>query len=380
MPATSAIGASQAVQPILEAVDIVHDYAGTIVLDHVSLQVETGEFLTILGPSGSGKTTLLRVIGGFERPRSVGTLRIAGIDVRGLPPNHRPVATVFQHYALFPHLRVGENVEYGLRVRGRDAAACRRKAMEVLELVRLPDKFERRIQQLSGGERQRVALARALATEPSLLLLDEPMAALDEKLRREMQTEIRALQRGLTATFLQVTHSQEEALTMSDRIAVMNRGRIEQLGTPTAVFERPASRFVAQFMGMLNVWDGKVGAIDGELVRVELGVASLWGRWTGSAGPRLDQPAFLAVHPERIKTEAAGPVPAEAAPAVTRPAANAVSGRIRTLTYKGAETELVIDAELGPLIAAVARPDAVQGESVHCRWSALDCAVGPQQS
>jgi ABC-type Fe3+/spermidine/putrescine transport system ATPase subunit len=205
------------------------------------------------------------------------------------------------------------------------------------------------------------------------------MAALDEKLRREMQTEIRALQRGLDAAFLQVTHSQEEALTMSDRIAVMNRGRIEQLGTPTEVFERPASRFVAQFMGMLNLWDGKVGAIDGPLVRVELQAASVWGRWTGPVAPRLDQPAFLAVHPQRIQAASSASVPAAARPGDNDPGENEVSGRIRKLTYKGAETELVVDADLGPLIASVARPDAVQGESAHCRWSPLECAVGPQR-
>jgi len=356
---------------ILEAVDIVHAYEGVIALDHVSLSVASGEFLTILGPSGSGKTTLLRVIGGFETPRAVATLRIAGIDVRGLPPNHRPVATVFQHYALFPHLRVGENVEYGLRVRGHDGEACQRKAMEVLRLVRLSEKFDRRIQQLSGGERQRVALARALATEPALLLLDEPMAALDEKLRREMQSEVRALQRGLGTTFLQVTHSQEEALTMSDRIAVMNAGRIEQLGTPAEVFERPASRFVAQFMGMLNVWDGRIGAIDGELVRLDLAKGSLWGRWTGVSVPGLQAPAFLAVHPQKIQPAGSVPVPADEE-------RNRVQGRIRSATYKGAETELLIDAELGPLIAAVARPQASTGESVAFCWSAQQCAVGPQ--
>jgi ABC-type Fe3+/spermidine/putrescine transport system ATPase subunit len=358
-------------QAILEAVDIVHAYEGVTALDHVSLQVSAGEFLTILGPSGSGKTTLLRVIGGFETPQAVGTLSIAGIDVRGLPPNHRPVATVFQHYALFPHLRVGENVEYGLRVRGQDEVSCRRKAMEVLRLVRLTDKYDRRIQQLSGGERQRVALARALATEPALLLLDEPMAALDEKLRREMQMEIRALQRELGTTFLQVTHSQEEALTMSDRIAVMNAGRIEQLGTPTAVFERPASRFVAQFMGMLNVWDGRIGAVEGELVRLDLASGPLWGCWTGIGLPSLGQPAFLAVHPQKIQPSGSGPAP-------TGAAQNEVTGRVRSSTYKGAETEIVIDAELGPLIAAVAPSQVGAGDAGAFCWSAQQCAVGPR--
>jgi spermidine/putrescine transport system ATP-binding protein len=355
---------------ILEAIDLVHAYGRVNALDHVSLSVEPGEFLTILGPSGSGKTTLLRVIGGFETPVSAQALRIGGVDVRGLPPNHRPVATVFQHYALFPHLSVGDNVEYGLKVRNIGGDARRLKAMQVLQLVRLADKYDRRIQQLSGGEKQRVALARALATEPSLLLLDEPMAALDEKLRREMQAEIRALQRALGATFLQVTHSQEEALTMSDRIAVMNVGRIEQLGTPTDIFERPASRFVAQFMGMLNVWDGKIGAIDGELVRLDHAQRSLWGCWTGSVAPAVGKSGFLAVHPQKLRL-------LEAAPESDRQRQNDVSGRISSATYKGAETEFVIETDIGPFVAALAQCSATSGSLRTLAWRPQDCAVGP---
>jgi spermidine/putrescine transport system ATP-binding protein len=355
---------------ILEAIDLVHAYGRVNALDHVSLSVEPGEFLTILGPSGSGKTTLLRVIGGFETPVSAQALRIGGVDVRGLPPNHRPVATVFQHYALFPHLSVGDNVEYGLKVRNIGGDARRLKAMQVLQLVRLADKYDRRIQQLSGGEKQRVALARALATEPSLLLLDEPMAALDEKLRREMQAEIRALQRALGATFLQVTHSQEEALTMSDRIAVMNVGRIEQLGTPTDIFERPASRFVAQFMGMLNVWDGKIGAIDGELVRLDHAQRSLWGCWTGRVAPAVGKSGFLAVHPQKLRL-------LEGAPESGQQPQNDVSGRIRSATYKGAETEFVIETDIGPFVAALAQCSATSGSLRTLAWRPQDCAVGP---
>ncbi|HEX2789254.1 MAG TPA: ABC transporter ATP-binding protein [Steroidobacteraceae bacterium] len=355
---------------ILEATDLVHTYGTVNALDHVSLSVEPGEFLTILGPSGSGKTTLLRVIGGFETPRAARALRIAGIDVRGLPPNHRPVATVFQHYALFPHLSVADNVEYGLKVRNISSDARRRKAMEVLRLVRLADKYGRRIQQLSGGEKQRVALARALATEPSLLLLDEPMAALDEKLRREMQAEIRALQRALGTTFLQVTHSQEEALSMSDRIAVMNAGRIEQLGTPADIFERPASRFVAQFMGMLNVWDGRIGAIDGQLVRLDHAQRSLWGCWTGTEAPAVGRPGFLAVHPQKLRLLDAAP---ESAPY----GQNDVTGKIRSATYKGAETEFVIETDIGPFVAALAQSSATSGSLRTLAWLPQDCAVGP---
>jgi ABC-type Fe3+/spermidine/putrescine transport system ATPase subunit len=358
---------------ILEALDVVHAYAGVTALDHVSLTVEQGEFLTILGPSGSGKTTLLRIVGGFEIAQSVRTLRIGGIDVRGLPPNHRPVATVFQHYALFPHLSVGANVEYGLKVRHLDGEARRAKAIEVLRLVRLSDKYDRRIQQLSGGERQRVALARALATEPTVLLLDEPMAALDEKLRREMQSEIRALQRALGTTFLQVTHSQEEALSMSDRIAVMNRGRIEQLGTPANIFERPASRFVAEFMGMLNVRDGTIGAIDGSLVRLDHAKASLWGCWSGSATPSLGQAAFLAVHPQKIRLQ-------ESDSASLATPSNDVRGQIRSATYKGAETEVTVDTDIGPFVAALAQTLPSSGTLRTLAWRPQDCAVGPSSA
>jgi len=355
---------------IMEAVDIHHAYGTVNALDHVSLSVEQGEFLTILGPSGSGKTTLLRVIGGFETPLRAKTLRIAGIDVRGLPPNHRPVATVFQHYALFPHFGVGENVEYGLRIRGMNGEARRKKALEVLRLVRLSDKYHRRIQQLSGGEKQRVALARALATEPSLLLLDEPMAALDEKLRREMQAEVRSLQRELGTTFLQVTHSQEEALTMSDRIAVMNAGRIEQLGSPVEVFERPASRFVALFMGSRNVLDGEVGAVEADQVRLDLAEHSFWGRWTGRESPRRGQPAFISIHPQKLRLEDRPPQKA-ASPM------NTITGTIVSSMYKGVETEVVVNTDLGPFVVSVSEEQTARGSSRTLAWSPLDCAVGP---
>jgi spermidine/putrescine transport system ATP-binding protein len=358
---------------ILEALDVVHGYGGVTALDHVSLTVEQGEFLTILGPSGSGKTTLLRVIGGFEVAQSVRELRIGGIDVRALPPNHRPVATVFQHYALFPHLSVGANVEYGLRVRKLAADLRRAKAMEVLRLVRLSDKYARRIAQLSGGERQRVALARALATEPRVLLLDEPMAALDEKLRREMQSEIRALQRELGTTFLQVTHSQEEALSMSDRIAVMNCGRIEQLGTPADIFERPASRFVAEFMGLLNVRDGRIGAVDGMLVRLDHAGASLWGSWTGVGAPSVGQLAFMAVHPQKIRLSE-GDSPSR------QHRSNDIKGQIRSATYKGAQTEVTVDTGIGVFVVALAQPLSSSGTLHTLAWYPQDCAVGPASS
>jgi ABC-type Fe3+/spermidine/putrescine transport system ATPase subunit len=352
--------------PALIAAGLVHRYGGVLALDDVSLSVDEGEFLTILGPSGSGKTTLLRVIGGFETPTKAETLEIAGIDVRGLPPNHREVATVFQHYALFPHMTVGQNVEYGLKVRGVMPAGRRRRAEEALALVRLSDKYGRRIDQLSGGEKQRVAFARALVTEPRVLLLDEPMGALDEKLRREMQVEVRALQRELRATFIQVTHSQEEALTMSDRIAVMNRGRIEQLGTPAAIFDRPATRFVAAFMGMSNIIDGTIGAPDRGLIRLGAGGQEIRGVWSGAAQPVPGQPAFAAIHPHRVTLDP----PREAD-------WTCLEGVARSAAYKGATTEVTVETGMGSITSSIAGPAPAEGTQLTVGWRGEDCAVGP---
>jgi spermidine/putrescine transport system ATP-binding protein len=353
----------------LDAVDIVHQYGGVTALDHVTLTVQAGEFLTILGPSGSGKTTLLRIIGGFETPVAAERLSIAGVDVRGLPANHREVATVFQHYALFPHMSVGQNVEYGLKVRGVMPAGRRAQAEAALRLVRLSDKYNRRIHQLSGGEKQRVAFARALVTEPRILLLDEPMGALDEKLRREMQVEVRALQRQLKATFIQVTHSQEEALTMSDRIAVMNRGRIEQLGTPADIFDRPATRFVAAFMGMTNLIDGVVTGIDGKIVQIQSVGLVLSGEWSGPQPPVIGQAAFMAVHPQRVGL----------GERVGGDGWNRIDGRTLAAAYKGAHTEVTVDTGLGVLTAAIADVGVAGAAPVSLAWRVQDCAVGPSE-
>jgi putative spermidine/putrescine transport system ATP-binding protein len=229
-------------------------YGDVVAVEGLSLEVPAGEFFTMLGPSGSGKTTTLRVIAGFELADS-GTVSLHGVDVTTSPPYERPVNTVFQDYALFPHMSVGENVAYGLRVSGVPKRARDERAVEALNMVRLPGIESRRPSQLSGGQRQRVALARALVNRPRVLLLDEPLGALDLKLRQQMQLELKAIQRELSEriTFLYVTHDQDEALTMSDRIAVFNDGRLEQVGTPGEVYERPANEFVAGFVGTSNV-------------------------------------------------------------------------------------------------------------------------------
>jgi putative spermidine/putrescine transport system ATP-binding protein len=227
-------------------------YGDVVAVAGIDLDIAAGEFFTMLGPSGSGKTTTLRVIAGFERP-DAGSVELQGVDVTRVAPSQRAVNTVFQDYALFPHMTVAENVEYGLRVKGMSRRDRRARAQDVLERVRLPGLGERKPVQLSGGQRQRVALARAIVNGPPVLLLDEPLGALDLKLRQEMQIFLKALQRDLGITFVYVTHDQEEALTMSDRMAVFNEGRIEQVGSPAEVYERPQTEFVAGFVGVSNV-------------------------------------------------------------------------------------------------------------------------------
>ena len=244
-------------------------FGDVMAVDGVDLEIAQGEFFSLLGPSGSGKTTLLRMIAGFERP-DAGSIELRGREVGQEPPYLRNVNTVFQDYALFPHMTVVQNVEYGLRVKGTPRADRRRRAEEALEMVQLTGFARRKPVQLSGGQRQRVALARAMVNEPEVLLLDEPLGALDLKLRQEMQTELKRIQRQVGITFILVTHDQEEALTMSDRLAVLDHGRIEQVGTPVDVYERPESGFVAGFIGVSNllVRDGDEFTIRPEKIRL----------------------------------------------------------------------------------------------------------------
>jgi putative spermidine/putrescine transport system ATP-binding protein len=247
--------APQPATPDVRLVGVRKSYGDVVAVDGVDLEIGRGEFFTLLGPSGSGKTTTLRLIAGFERPDE-GRIELHGRDVTRVAPYERDVNTVFQDYALFPHMTVAENVAYGLRVKGVPRRERRARVEEILRIVRLPGLGERKPVQLSGGQRQRIALARALVNSPRVLLLDEPLGALDLKLRQEMQLELKRIQREVSdvgITFLYVTHDQEEALTMSDRLAVFNEGRIEQIGTPAEVYERPATEFVAGFIGVSNV-------------------------------------------------------------------------------------------------------------------------------
>jgi len=245
------------------------EYGNVVAVDDIDLDIRADEFFTMLGPSGSGKTTCLRLIAGFERPDD-GRIELAGQDVSGLPPYERDVNTVFQDYALFPHMSVGQNVEYGLRIKKIRGDERRRRVSEALGMVRLGGYEDRRPGQLSGGQRQRVALARALVNRPAVLLLDEPLGALDLKLRQQMQHELRTLQQEVRITFVYVTHDQEEALTMSDRLAVFNDGRIEQVGAPADVYEHPVNEFVAGFVGVSNIVEreGERFTIRPEKVRI----------------------------------------------------------------------------------------------------------------
>jgi spermidine/putrescine ABC transporter ATP-binding subunit len=268
----------------------------TVAVDNVSLAIEHGRFVTLLGPSGCGKTTLLRVIAGFETPDE-GRVFLDGVDVTDLPPHKRDVHTVFQAYALFPHLTVAENIAFGLKRKGVAKAKVKELVAEALDLVRLPDLGDRVPAQLSGGQQQRVAIARAVVLEPPVLLLDEPLGALDRKLREEMQIELKELQRRLGISFVFVTHDQDEALAMSDVVVVMNSGRIEQMGTPREIYERPATRFIADFVGVTNVLTGVVRSVENGLVTVE----AAGGRVVVPADLAEGAEAEIAVRPERIR-------------------------------------------------------------------------------
>ena len=281
-------------------------YGDVVAVDSLDLEIPAGEFFTLLGPSGSGKTTTLRLIAGFERPDD-GRVELGGADVTRRPPYARDVNTVFQDYALFPHMTVAENVGYGLRVKGIGKAERKARVEEILRRMRLPGLGDRKPSQLSGGQRQRVALARALVNRPLVLLLDEPLGALDLKLRQEMQLFLKSLQQDLGITFVYVTHDQDEALTMSDRLAVFDQGRIVQIGAPAEIYERPASAFVAGFVGVSNV--------------IERGGKS------------------FAIRPEKIRMTDAGAAPARGG--------NAETGRIREVVYAGMVTRYLVDLDGG---------------------------------
>ena len=285
---------------LVELQNVTKQYGDVTAVDNVNLTVERGEFLVLLGPSGSGKTTILSMMGGFTAPTS-GTLIINGEDVTDVPPAQRPTVTVFQDYALFPHMSVRDNVSFGLAMRKVGKAERNRLAEESLETVGLKGYGDRGVHQLSGGQRQRVALARAIAVEPAVLLLDEPLGALDLKIRRQMQEELVHLQKNLGATFVHVTHDQEEAMSIADNIALINNGKIEDYGPPDRVYLRPASLFVARFMGDSNIFEGSVVSCEGGHIRVDTQMGQL--AFAGEA--RAGSTVHVSLRPEQIRLGAA---------------------------------------------------------------------------
>ncbi len=321
-------------------------------VNDVSLAVRAGEFLTLLGPSGCGKTTLLRLIAGFETP-DAGGIVIDGQDVTALPPYRRNVNQVFQSYALFPHLSVRDNVAFGLKMQRIPAAALAARVAEAIGLVSLDGLEDRKPHQLSGGQRQRVALARALAPQPAVLLLDEPLSALDAQLRHTMQLELKRLQRRLGMTFIFVTHDQEEALTMSDRIALINRGRIEQLGEVHEIYHRPATAFSAEFIGQANLLAATVAARTEMTVEIELdgGLRLLLpaGRWPGQAAR-----ARVAVRPEKIHVSRE-PLTGE----------NTFEARVEEEVFKGATDRLALRTATGTRLTAVVANESALRQAIH---------------
>ncbi len=314
---------------------------GTVGLDHIDLEVRQGEFLTLLGPSGCGKTTCLRVVAGFEEP-SAGRVLLDGRDITALRPYDRPVNTVFQDYALFPHMNVAENVGFGLSLRSLGADAIRSKVAGALALVDLADKIETKVSALSGGQKQRVALARALVCEPRVLLLDEPLSALDAHLREQMQVELKRLQARLGTTFIMVTHDQKEALSISDRVAVMNRGRVEQVATPPVLYDAPVTRFVASFIGTMNVLESR--AIDGKanMLRVAVGPLAFEALANGAEPfPGRGEPIAVCIRPEDILIEPAA-VPGAAPARIVATVFHGSSLRVHVELEDG--TALTIDA------------------------------------
>ena len=335
------------------------------VLRDISLDVARGEFVTLLGASGCGKTTTLRIISGLETPDE-GTVLLDGRDVTALPPERRPVNTVFQSYALFPHMNVEKNVAYGLRVRGMDKASIAKRVREMLELVQMEDYAKRMPSQLSGGQRQRIAIARALAPEPELLLLDEPLGALDLQLRRQMQLELKRLQKKLGITFVYITHDQEEAINMSDRIAVMRGGRFEQIGTPEEIYDEPKTHYVAQFIGRSTILDGTVESV-GRNMAVIRGACGSFRVDASRALLIAEESCEVCVRTERMRASSV-PIEGFDLPATVREARYAGGSVLTYVTLKNG-TEAVATSE-GRLSDAL-KP----GSTAYLYWNPAQAAV-----
>ena len=337
-------------------------------MDDVSLAIPSGSFFSILGPSGCGKTTLLRMIAGFEIP-DAGDISIRGRSVLGDPPNRRNVKMIFQHLALFPMMNVGENIAYGLRCRGESRAETARKVDDALRRIGLPGVAAKEIHQLSGGQKQRIAIARCMVLEPDVLLLDEPLGALDLKLREHMKIELKMLQHQFDTTFLYITHDQSEALVMSDQVAVMNGGRFEQVGAPQELYNNPRSAFVASFVGDSNRWRGRAVAVADGVARIEVSSgAPILAAVRGEDPVRAGDPVDVFARPEALALRTAD---AQANPPAGE---NVVSGTVDSLLFNGANSRMLVRTADGALIEAGASPDedAVRfapGDAVEIAWS-----------
>lgn len=366
-PATTA---PSSVAGSVELRSLTKTYGSAVAVDNLSLDVQPGEFLSLLGPSGCGKTTTLRMIGGFEFPDD-GSIQISGQNVENLPPHKRPVNTVFQAYALFPHMKVADNVAYGLRRSGVAKADMASRVSRALEMVRMTAYASRKPAQLSGGQQQRVALARALVNRPAVLLLDEPMSALDRKLREEMQVELKLLQHELGTTFIFVTHDQEEALSMSDRVAVMKDGRIEQIGTASNVYDAPESSFVAGFIGRQNSFAGTIASFDADGVRVHTkGLSLQSSRPTkGSVPAASGAEVSAAIRPESVVVSSAA-----MSDTASDTSVNSVTGTLLGVSELGHSLQLVIhtpsDDQILARLPRAANPPTELGSPVLCSWSA----------
>jgi spermidine/putrescine transport system ATP-binding protein len=353
---------SGAPDPEVRLTELTKRFAEVTAVDHVSLDIASGEFFSLLGPSGCGKTTTLRMIGGFELPTG-GRIDLRGADITHEPPERRPVNMVFQNYALFPHLCVFDNVAFGLRRKKVADAEVRQRVGEALELVRLTGFDRRRPDQLSGGQQQRVALARALVNNPAVLLLDEPLGALDLKLRRQLQVELKRVQQEVGITFIYVTHDQEEALALSDRIAVMDQGHVEQLGTPEELYDRPRTRFVADFIGTTNLLAGSVEALETvvAVVRLAGGERCL----VPAAGLRVGDEVDVSIRPEAIELVGDDEVGGDGS------GAPALSGRIGQSAYLGTSVshQIQTDGDLAlSVVVPRSAPRRAAGDRVRITW------------
>ena len=341
---------------------VTKEFDDVVAVDDLSLEIAPGSFFAMLGPSGCGKTTTLRMIGGFE-DQSEGRILLGERDVSGLPPYKRDVNTVFQSYALFPHLSIFENVAFGLRRRGVKGGDVRRRVDEMLELVALPGLGKRKPRQLSGGQQQRVALARALVNSPRVLLLDEPLGALDLKLRKQMQLELKRIQNDVGITFVHVTHDQEEAMTMADTIAVMNRGKIEQLGSPADLYEHPQTAFVAGFLGASNLLDGRANG-DGTVELDAGGTVRVPSDRLNGRGGRI----AVGFRPEKVRLDRAGQSAGDGL--------NTLDGTVSDQSYVGVSTQYIVETAAGQI--AVYLQNADPGATAHGRGDRVTLSWSPE--